>query len=110
LGLNLKIKRIIFATLTKFDGIAQRALLPPEIKQLAGRAGRFGMGSDSGGVTCLKEQDMHLLRESLKARVVDIKQCGVSPTLDQIALYIEARPGISLVGALEAFHSDAQVP
>jgi len=42
MGLNLQIKRIVFATMHKFDGEGgRRPLLPGEVKQIAGRAGRF---------------------------------------------------------------------
>jgi hypothetical protein len=41
MGLNLSIGRIIFSSLDKYDGIAQRRLTHAEIKQIAGRAGRF---------------------------------------------------------------------
>ena len=43
MGLNLPIRRIVFVETTKFDGVAKRTLEPAEIKQIAGRAGRFGI-------------------------------------------------------------------
>lgn len=43
MGMNLPIKRVIFAEIQKFDGVDNRKLLPTEIKQIAGRAGRQGM-------------------------------------------------------------------
>ena len=43
MGLNLPIRRIIFMETEKFDGVERRDLKPEEIKQIAGRAGRFGM-------------------------------------------------------------------
>lgn len=42
MGLNLPIRRILFTTLEKYDGVEQRELAPSEVKQIAGRAGRFG--------------------------------------------------------------------
>jgi ATP-dependent RNA helicase SUPV3L1/SUV3 len=42
MGLNLPIRRIIFSTLKKFDGEGRRDLNAQEIKQIGGRAGRFG--------------------------------------------------------------------
>lgn len=36
MGLNLNISRIIFSTMTKFDGIEERELTVSEIKQIAG--------------------------------------------------------------------------
>ena len=43
MGLNLPIRRIIFMETEKFDGVERRDLKPEEIRQIAGRAGRFGM-------------------------------------------------------------------
>ena len=43
MGLNLPIRRIVFIETEKFDGISRRPLKPEEIKQIAGRAGRFGL-------------------------------------------------------------------
>jgi len=55
MGLNIgPLRRVVFSTLSKFDGIARRQLAPMEIKQIAGRAGRFGH-HDEGWVTALPE-------------------------------------------------------
>ena len=43
MGLNLPIRRIIFMETEKFDGVERRELKAEEIKQIAGRAGRYGM-------------------------------------------------------------------
>jgi len=43
----------VFTSLEKFDGTVQRPLTPGEVKQIAGRAGRFGTRYDAGVVTCL---------------------------------------------------------
>ena len=56
MGLNLPIKRIIFLEMTKFDGIQRRYLQPSEIRQIAGRAGRYGIFSE-GIVTADMEFD-----------------------------------------------------
>lgn len=42
MGLNLPIRRVIFTDKEKFDGKSTRALTSPEVKQIGGRAGRFG--------------------------------------------------------------------
>jgi len=43
MGLNLPIHRIVFTADEKFDGTKKRTLYPSEIRQIAGRAGRFGI-------------------------------------------------------------------
>ena len=42
MGLNLPIRRVIFSTLRKFDGEQRRELNTQEVKQIGGRAGRYG--------------------------------------------------------------------
>lgn len=49
MGLNLPIRRVLFSTMTKYDGRMSRSLTDTEIRQVGGRAGRMG-DMDSGGV------------------------------------------------------------
>ena len=42
-GVNLPCETLLFAETTKFDGEVRRDLLPWELAQIAGRAGRFGL-------------------------------------------------------------------
>lgn len=55
MGINLPIRRVIFMETWKYDGEQQRRLLPQEIKQIAGRAGRFGM-YDKGYVLSITDK------------------------------------------------------
>jgi ATP-dependent RNA helicase SUPV3L1/SUV3 len=50
LGLNMDVDHVAFAARDKFDGMRMRALLPQEIGQIAGRAGRY-MNDGTFGVT-----------------------------------------------------------
>jgi ATP-dependent RNA helicase SUPV3L1/SUV3 len=50
MGLNMDVDHVAFAGLSKFDGHRPRLLLPSEVAQIAGRAGR-GMRDGSFGVT-----------------------------------------------------------
>lgn len=43
MGLNLPIRRVIFTADSKYDGKEMRPLYADEIKQIAGRAGRYGI-------------------------------------------------------------------
>lgn len=68
MGLNLPIRRVLFSTMMKFDGIADRPLDESETHQIAGRAGRFGM-HDEGFVGVLDEAEpgaLKRLRELLE--------------------------------------------
>lgn len=42
MGVNLPIRRIVFMNSIKYDGISKRRLEAEEIRQIAGRAGRYG--------------------------------------------------------------------
>ncbi|MDC0120838.1 helicase-related protein [Amylibacter sp.] len=50
MGLNLDINHVAFSSLTKFDGRRMRYLMPNELAQIAGRAGRH-LNSGTFGVT-----------------------------------------------------------
>lgn len=55
MGLNLPIRRVIFTQDEKYDGTEVRPLLPGEVRQIAGRAGRFGIyneGFAAAGPDC----------------------------------------------------------
>lgn len=57
MGLNLPIRRIVFVETQKFDGVSKRDLEPGEIKQIAGRAGRFGI-YEEGFVAAIDHIDL----------------------------------------------------
>ena len=61
MGLNLPIRRVLFSTLTKFDGQADRRLSESEVHQIAGRAGRYGI-HEEGFVGVLAESEPTALR------------------------------------------------
>ncbi|KAJ7490041.1 P-loop containing nucleoside triphosphate hydrolase protein [Mycena galericulata] len=84
MGLNLKIRRIIFEAVSKFEGASgHRPLSVSQMKQIAGRAGRFGMqGTDEkpgGFVTTLKAQDLPFLRETLTKPVAPLAHARLAP-------------------------------
>lgn len=85
LGLNLPIRRIVFATIDKFDGVEERTLRPQEIRQIAGRAGRFGM-HEEGLVTSVDPRDIGYLRRCIeRADVQDYDgPIWMSPTDDHL--------------------------
>ena len=64
IGLNLKIRRVIFTQVSKYSefGGQDEQLWTSQIKQIGGRAGRFGLhggkDADAGVVTTVKEEDL----------------------------------------------------
>lgn len=63
MGVSLPIRRIIFCEDSKFDGQKRRPLRYGEIRQIAGRAGRYGM-YDLGQVLTLTDGD--LIRNAMR--------------------------------------------
>src|SRR6476660_5790365 len=73
-GVNLPCETLLFAETSKFDGEGRRDLLPWELAQIAGRAGRFGL-VERGHVGTLTgigwaNADPTLVEEALQPHVV----------------------------------------
>lgn len=68
LGLNLPIRRVVFTTSVKWNGTAEVPLDPMMIRQIAGRAGRYGK-SDAGEVSALDARTLNDVRKGLAAEV-----------------------------------------
>jgi ATP-dependent RNA helicase SUPV3L1/SUV3 len=65
MGLNLgPLKRIVFSAVRKWDGTAERGLTNSEIRQIAGRAGRFGH-QEVGYVAASDETGIEPIRTAL---------------------------------------------
>ncbi len=69
MGMNLPIRRVVFLEMSKFDGTGQRLLKISEIRQIAGRAGRFGLYSE-GRVNAIVERKR--ARKSLDAEEPEV--------------------------------------
>jgi ATP-dependent RNA helicase SUPV3L1/SUV3 len=61
MGLNLPIRRVLFSTMSKFDGVGDRTLSESEVHQIAGRAGRYGI-HEEGFVGVLEDAEPTALR------------------------------------------------
>ncbi|XP_062108271.1 DExH-box ATP-dependent RNA helicase DExH16, mitochondrial isoform X3 [Humulus lupulus] len=109
MGLNLNISRIIFSTMTKFDGTEERELTVPEIKQIAGRAGRYGSKFPVGEVTCMDAEYLPLLHSSLNAPSPTLERAGLFPNFDLIFTYSRLHPKRGLYEILEHFVENAKL-
>ena len=74
MGMNLPIKRVVFLEQAKFDGHSRRFLLSSEVKQIAGRAGRYGI-YDKGSYT--SEEQAKAIRKLYNDKVDPIKQAPI---------------------------------
>jgi ATP-dependent RNA helicase SUPV3L1/SUV3 len=87
-----KIRRIIFETMSKWDGWMEIPLEASQVKQIAGRAGRYGMGVESGVVTTLEPSDLPLLKAAMDAKPESLRYARVGSTTATIMNTFEALP------------------
>lgn len=135
-GLNLNIRRVVFATLQKFGGprIGLVTVNEASMMQIAGRAGRFGLSfgqgnaaSDGGYCTTIHPKDFDMLAKAYaatSARVTGgavgegqpsantITRCGLLPTMDVLVIYAEGLrgPSTGCVGAAPLVPSSVAIP
>jgi hypothetical protein len=72
MGVNLPVRRVIFMEAYKYDGENSRLLTSPEIKQIAGRAGRRGK-FDTGYVNANGKRELEYIRKQLGAKNTAVK-------------------------------------
>ncbi|PIP95240.1 MAG: hypothetical protein COW00_13900 [Bdellovibrio sp. CG12_big_fil_rev_8_21_14_0_65_39_13] len=91
MGMNLPIRRIVFSTLTKYIDSKEHPITESEIKQIAGRAGRY-QRYPTGFVTCLQKEENGLdqIRDALEATLEQQDKCMVGPDLEIFSQVNEA--------------------
>ncbi len=75
MGMNLPVKRIVFLEMMKYDGHRKRDLLPSEVLQIAGRAGRFGI-YDTGYTNA--EYGKAILWRAFRADIPNLKKARLA--------------------------------
>ena len=101
--LNVRnIKRVVFATLEKFDDGHLRYLHPPQIKQIAGRAGRFrvagaeldsGTPDNTGGsATAIRRGDLRLLKEGISTPNQELTHAMLWPPWKVFERFVQEFP------------------
>ena len=80
MGINVPIERVVFLQTSKYDGIENRQLNISEVKQIAGRAGRYGI-YDVGYVNAI--QDRKYIRRLLDSQYhsIDLAKINFPETL-----------------------------
>ena len=138
MGLNLSIKRIIFETIWKWNGVSQVRLSVPQLKQIAGRAGRYktaqeAMKKDSsdtekartpssqentdrraassvGLVTCLDEKDLAYIQKALGTEPEPLKTAAIQPPANFLDEYASHLPkGLPFEYVIERLNEVAKV-
>jgi ATP-dependent RNA helicase SUPV3L1/SUV3 len=86
MGLNLPIKTILFAKDNKFDGLRRRELLPTEVIQISGRAGRYGI-EEKGFVGALDSNTLHNIERIFHTPLPKIKlPISIMASLEHVLL------------------------
>lgn len=102
MGLNLSIRRIIFSTLRKYDGRNTRNLSAQEIKQIGGRAGRYGRHEE--GLVCVLDGggNPSFVRHMLEAPPEKLRELRplVQPDADIVQAVAQEIGSESLYGVL----------
>jgi len=105
MGLNLPAHTLCFYTDEKFDGIQNRQLKVQEVKQIGGRAGRFGH-HDSGEITALDPQTLKSIRRLFNSpdAPVALIQFQVRPSIDHLSAISELMGEPSLLRSWLTFN------
>ncbi|RLA69207.1 MAG: helicase [Epsilonproteobacteria bacterium] len=105
MGLNLPIKTLLFAKDNKFDGLRRRELLPTEVSQIAGRAGRYGF-EEKGYVGALEENALENISKAFYSPLPDIElPVSVMASLEHVMLIGEILETDNIMDIL-AFFAD----
>jgi ATP-dependent RNA helicase SUPV3L1/SUV3 len=111
MGMNLPVRRIVFSTLSKFINSKEFPITNSEIKQIAGRAGRFQRFPE-GFASCLQQVDDGLdrLEVALNYKLAQKELAMVGPDLEifksvNSALAENNLPTLSLSEFLRLFNT-----
>lgn len=98
MGLNLKIKRVVFSTTKKFDGSDTIPLTISAVKQMGGRAGRYSKehGQLEGFVTAFKAKDLEFVREKIGSDSPQMSKACIWPPMEVWMKYMTQFPSGTL--------------
>ncbi|OMO79253.1 hypothetical protein CCACVL1_13804 [Corchorus capsularis] len=103
MGLNLNIRRVVFYSLSKYNGDKIVPVPASQVKQIAGRAGRRGSRYPDGLTTTLHLDDLGYLIECLKQPFDEVKKVGLFPFFEQVELFAGQLPNVTFCQLLEKF-------
>jgi len=86
MGLNLPIKTLLFSKDNKFDGLRRRELMPTEVAQISGRAGRYGF-EEVGYIGALDEKALETITSKFYSPLPSLKlPFSVMASLEHVML------------------------
>lgn len=104
MGLNLPAKTLCFYADEKYDGTENRLLNVQEVKQIGGRAGRYGM-AESGVITAFDQKTLKSIKKLFHEddKPVDLSQFQVRPSFEHLQIISEELGEQSLLQAWHIF-------
>jgi ATP-dependent RNA helicase SUPV3L1/SUV3 len=111
MGLNLPIQRIVMTTAIKYNGVEEEEISAALAKQIAGRAGRFGV-HEEGFVAGYDDDTHEVMRALMKEKIAPVPATGfaVAPSLEQLHRISSVTGETSLVKLLRRFVHNIDVP
>jgi ATP-dependent RNA helicase SUPV3L1/SUV3 len=111
MGLNLPIERVVLTSATKYNGYEEEELPAALARQIAGRAGRYGV-HEEGFVAGYDEETHAVLRSLLKERLTPVPSLGfsVAPTMAHLNRISSVTGETSLARLLKRFNNDIDTP
>jgi ATP-dependent RNA helicase SUPV3L1/SUV3 len=111
MGLNLPVQRIVMTTAIKYNGVEEEEISAALAKQIAGRAGRFGV-HEEGFVAGYDDDTHQVMRSLLKEKIPPVPATGfaVAPSLEQLHRISSVTGETSLVKLLKRFVHNIDVP
>jgi len=111
MGLNMPIARIVMTTAVKYNGVEEEEISAALAKQIAGRAGRYGV-HEEGFVAGYDDDTHQVMRALLKEKIPPVAATGfaVAPSLEQLHRISSVTGETSLVKLLKRFVHNIDVP
>eukprot|EP00268_Persea_americana_P008269 TRINITY_DN13199_c0_g1_i1.p1 TRINITY_DN13199_c0_g1~~TRINITY_DN13199_c0_g1_i1.p1 ORF type:complete len:809 (-),score=114.68 TRINITY_DN13199_c0_g1_i1:246-2672(-) len=109
MGLNLNIRRVVFYSLSKYNGDKIVPVPATQVKQIAGRAGRRGSRYPDGLTTTLHLDDLNYLIECLKQPFDEVHKVGLFPFFEQVELFAGQFSNVTFCQLLEKFGENCRL-
>ncbi|CAN7147553.1 helicase-related protein [Massilia sp. LjRoot122] len=111
MGLNMPIARIVMTTTVKYNGYEEEEISAALAKQIAGRAGRYGV-HEEGFVAGYDDETHTVMRALMKEKIPPVPATGfaVAPSLEQLHRISSVTGETSLVKLLKRFVHNIDVP
>jgi ATP-dependent RNA helicase SUPV3L1/SUV3 len=111
MGLNMPIARIVMTTAIKFNGVEEEEISASLARQIAGRAGRYGV-HEEGRVAGFDDDTHEVMRSLLKEKLAPLNTSGfsVAPSLEHLHRIASVTGESSLVKLLKRFTHNIDVP